>query len=186
LSLPASPPFTVPDDIGPFGRVALRRSLLLELYESNEADFVDCAGVLYGVVASLNPGNFSSAKIDGYSIFCDFFTTALLAAPTQTNRPSLDEFGILVNVFGTAIAHTVVPKINIQDLYGPDGGTKNSVGWSLCLDLVRLVVIEAFKKGIHLWTPDSVDLAAKRLSGLRNGSRQLQMVEGGRPYGRAL
>ncbi len=184
MTLPQIPPFQVPAGIGAYSKGALKKSRLLDLYEKNREDFIDCAGVVYSVVLSIQPDAFSAPQTDGYSIFCDFFANCLLFAPTQLNMASIDASGDLVNVFGSAITDTCFPKVTIQDLYGHDG-IKNSVGWHLCLDLIRLVAIDAFAAGIHLWTPGSVLAAKNRLSGLRTGRRQLYAVEGAGPYGRA-
>jgi hypothetical protein len=185
LNLPPSPPFTVPNDIGPFARAALRKSRLLDLLELNKADFVDFAGIEYSIVVSLYPASFSSGKIDGYSTFCALFAAGVFAGG-RTGRPSVDKDGKLLNIFGTAIAATSEPKLSFQDMYGHEGRDKHWVPWNLCLDLVRLVAIEGFKQGIHIWTQSSVALAEKRLFGLRNGDRELQMVEGTSPFGKRL
>jgi hypothetical protein len=185
LSLPSGPPFTVPSGLGEYSLGALRRSLLLDLYEKNKQDFIDCAGIVYSVVASLQPNSFSSANDDAYSIFCDFLVTCLLAAPTQLSKPSVDDSGVPVNLFGAAITDTCFPRVTIQDLYGSDD-IKTNVGWRLCLDLVRLIAIDAFAAGIHDWTPKAVLLAKNRLSELRSGKRRLRTGDGAGPYGRAL
>jgi hypothetical protein len=185
LSLPPTPPFTIPSGLGAYSLGALRKSLLLDLYEKNKQDFIDCAGIVYSIVASLQPGSFSSARDDGYSTFCEFLVTCLLAAPTQLSKPSVDDSGVPVNLFGAAITDTCFPRVTIQDLYGSND-IKTNVGWRLCLDLVRLVAIDAFAAGIHDWTPEAVLLAVNHLSELRSGKRRLRMVDGANPYGRPL
>ncbi len=185
MTVPTSPPFDVPTDVAPFSKVAITRARLIELFEVNRSDFLDCVGLLYFEIVRPDADIFSDSSFPGFNVFCDLLVAKLTAAPTQLNKASVDGLGRFANFFGTAIAEHIDKQVRFQDLYAPDGEKKHSISWNLCLDFIAFVAIQAFSSGIFAWENDDAAKARNRLSELQFGRRQLRSVRGEGPYGNA-
>jgi hypothetical protein len=186
VTVPSSVPFDVPTDVAPFPKVAIKRAHLIDLFEINRSDFIDCAGLLYSDIVRLDPSVLGGSGVDGFNAFCDVFAQYLLAAPTQVNHPSTDLTGRFANFFGAAIAEHIDSQIKLQDWYGADGEKKHGIGENLALDFITFVAIQAFGAGISDWDPAAIKAAEQRLSQLQTGKRCLKAVGGQGPYGKPI